>query len=173
MTKNNYILQLITFGLYILTQILFFGDVVLLDKAFCFIYIGFILLLPIEVPLLNLLLVAFFTGLTVDIFYNSMGMHASSTLLLAFLRPYWISMITPRGGYEEVYAPTIKDLNLGWYTTYAFPLILVHHLALLYIEAGGFSDGWYTFGKVLSSTVFSFIVIVIVQMLFYRRRKMI
>ena len=173
MTRNNFILQLITFGLYILTQILLFGDVVLFDKAFCFIYIGFILLLPFEIPLLNLLLISFFSGLAVDIFYSSMGIHASSTLLLAFLRPYWISMITPRGGYEEVYAPTLKDLNLGWFTTYAFPLIVAHHFSLLYIEAGGFADGWFTFVKALSSTVFSFIVIVIVQMLFYRRRKMI
>ncbi len=171
MIKNNIILSILIFGLYILIQIFFFGDVVLFDKAFCFIYIGFILLLPIEIPLLILLLLAFFSGLTIDIFYNSLGIHASSSLLLAFLRPYWISMVTPRGGYEEVYAPTIKDLNMGWFTTYAIPLIIVHHISVFYIEAGGFNDGWFTLGKVLSSAVFSYSLIVIVQMLFYSRRR--
>jgi len=171
MTRTNFILQILVLVLYILTQVFFFEDVMLFDKAFCFIYIGFILLLPIEVSSLRLLLFAFFAGLAVDVFYNSLGIHASSTLLLAFIRPYWISLITPRGGYEEVFAPTIKELNLGWFTTYAVPLIIVHHFSLYYIDAGGFGDGWYTFSKVLSSTLFTYIIIVIVQMFFYKRRR--
>jgi len=171
MTRTNIILQILVLVLYILTQVFFFEDVMLFDKAFCFIYIGFILLLPIEVSSLRLLLFAFFAGLAVDVFYNSLGIHASSTLLLAFIRPYWISLITPRGGYEEVFAPTIKELNLGWFTTYAVPLIIVHHFSLYYIDAGGFGDGWYTFSKVLSSTLFTYIIIVIVQMFFYKRRR--
>ena len=171
MTRTNIILQLLVMSLYILIQVFFFEDVMLFDKAFCFIYIGFILLLPVGISSLKLLLFAFFSGLAVDIFFNSLGIHASSTLLLAFIRPFWISMITPRGGYDEVYTPTIRELNLGWFTSYTVPLIIVHHFSLFYIDAGGFGNGWYTFSKVLSSAAFTYLIIVIIQMFFYPRRR--
>ena len=173
MTRNNIILQLLIFVVYLLIQVFFFEDIVLFNRAFCFIYVGFILLLPIEIPLMNLLLLAFVSGLSIDIFYNSLGMHAASILLLAFLRPYWISMITPRGGYEEVFAPTIKEMSFGWFLTYALPLIGIHHFVLFFIEAGGLGNGWFIIIKVLSSTIFSFVILVIAQMLFYPKRRLI
>lgn len=171
MIRKNFIGELLVFIMYLMIQILLFEDIVLFDRAFCFVYVGFILLLPLEIPSMNLLLIAFLSGFTIDIFYNSLGVHASSTLILAFFRPYWISWITPKGGYEEVFAPTIKELNPGWFMTYAIPLIAIHHFSLFYIEAGGFSHGWFTLSKVILSTLFSFTIIVIAQVFFYSRSR--
>src|SRR6188768_1775689 len=65
-----------------------------------YIYILFILLLPVEIPNWLLLVLALFTGLVIDAFGNSGGMHAAATVFMAFARPGMLRLIAPRDGYE-------------------------------------------------------------------------
>lgn len=65
-----------------------------------FLYIMFILMLPVNINKVLLLFIAFLTGLTIDIFSGTPGMHASACLVLAFIRPGFLNLIAPREGYE-------------------------------------------------------------------------
>src|SRR3954465_6749323 len=67
-----------------------------------FVYPLFILLLPFGTPQWLLMILGFVTGLVLDFFLGSLGMHAASCLLIAYLRPYLISIITPKGAEFEV-----------------------------------------------------------------------
>lgn len=170
--SNRYIVgAVIAFVLYVLAQALFVRDLVLFNVFFCFLYAGFILLLPLEIDRVPLLLLGFFTGFAVDIFYDSLGVNAAATTLLAWLRPFWLRTVVPPGGYEDVEAPTMNALGLTWFMTYALPLLFLHHLVLFYTEAGGMHMFFYTLLKVLASTVYTFILLLVVQMLFYKRRN--
>jgi hypothetical protein len=171
MSSRNSIIQLFYFVLYIGLQIIFVQNMVLFDVAFCFLYIGFLLLIPFETGPLLLLLVGAATGVVVDIFYDSLGIHMAASVLIMYLRPHWIKLITPRGGYEIGMEPTLKLMKFEWFATYSLPLIFVHHLALFYIEAGGFGMFFFTLIKVLSSTLFTFATLVIIQYLFYSSRR--
>ncbi|MEG1910268.1 MAG: rod shape-determining protein MreD, partial [Bacteroidales bacterium] len=51
-----------------------------------YIYILFILLLPHQTPNWLLLLLAFFSGLSVDIFTGMLGLQAAAATFMAFLR---------------------------------------------------------------------------------------
>jgi hypothetical protein len=79
--------------------------------------------------------IAFLLGFSVDIFYDSIGINAAASVLIGFLRPYWLKIVTPRGGYEEVVIPNLKTLDFGWFFTYSLPLIFIHHFALFFIES--------------------------------------
>lgn len=171
MNSKNLILQLFYFILYIFLQIMFMKNLVLFDKAFCFIYIGFLLLLPFETNKVLLLIWGFVIGFFIDIFYDSLGIHMAASVLMVYLRSYWINLITPRGGYEVGMEPTLKLMKFEWFATYSLPLIFVHHFALFYIETGGFSLFFFTFVKVVSSVVFTFVTIVLLQYLFYPSRR--
>ena len=155
--------------LYVGIQVVLFKDLGFFDKAFSFIYIGLFLFLPIEIDRLLLLGLGFFTGIFIDMFYDSLGVHAGASVLVCFFRPGWINLITPQGGYDEGAAPSLSQLGGGWFLRYMIPLILIHHLAIFYIEAGGFSLFFFTLVKVLASTLFTFLVLLLVQLLFYRR----
>lgn len=157
--------------LYVAAQVLLARNFILFDKAFCFIYIGFILSLPLGIGRIQLLLLAFVTGFFVDIFYDSLGMHTAATVTIAYLRPSWITLITPRGGYENVDKPSLKDLSLSWYLTYGLPLVFIHQLILLFIEAGGFQFFFFTLWKVLFSTFLTVLMLIIVQYLFYSKGR--
>ena len=64
-----------------------------------FLYIMFIMMLPVKLPKTFLLLIAFGTGLIVDVFSNTMGMHAAACLVMAYARPSLLRILAPRDGY--------------------------------------------------------------------------
>ena len=170
MINSRLIIQVISFFLYVIVQVLLMKNIVLFDRVFIFFYIGFLLLLPIETGVLLMLIIGFFTGLTVDIFYNSFGIHAFACVLIMFVRNYWLNLITPQGGYEIGSLPTVKLNGWQWFSIYSLPLVLLHHIVLFYIEAAGFNLFGFTLVKVISSTIFTFIILMIVQYLFYNTR---
>lgn len=172
MVSKNLITGLLSFAIFILLQVLLFKNFVLFNVGFTFSYVAFLLFLPFEVIALSQLFLGFFMGFTIDIFYDSLGMHAAACILLMYVRQFWIKSITPRGGYEITSLPTIDSMGLQWFTIYSLPLIFIHHFALFYIEAGGFKDLFFlTLAKVFASTLLTFLVIVLYQYLFMVKRK--
>ena len=169
MSSKIYISAVASFFLYVLFQVLLLKNFILFDAAFCFAYVAFILMLPLELGPLALMLIAFGTGFSVDIFYDSLGVNAAASVFIAFLRPYWLNIVTPRGGYEEIIIPNLKTMDLGWFFIYTLPLIFVHHLVLFFLEAGGFGLFFFTLSKVFFSTILTFFVIVLAQYLFYKK----
>ncbi len=160
-----------SFILYLLLQVTLVRNVVLFDTAFCYVYVAFILLLPFDIGRVLLMTLAFLCGLLVDIFYDSLGMHASACVLIAFIRPFWTKTVPPRGGYEMGMRPTIKIMGFSWFITYTLPLIFIHHLVLFFVEVGGMQLFGFTLMKVISSTILTFLVMVIIQYLFYRSTR--
>lgn len=169
MNSKNFISVIVSFFLYVLFQVLLLKNFILFDTAFCFLYVAFILMLPLELGPIALMLIAFAVGFSVDLFYDSIGVNAAASVFIAFLRPYWLKAITPRGGYEEIVVPNIKTMDLGWFIVYVLPLVLVHHSVLLFLEAGGFGLFLFTLSKILFSTLLTFFVIVLAQYLFYKK----
>jgi len=171
MNNQNLPGLIISFLLYLLLQVTIVRNMVLFDVAFCYIYLAFILMLPFDTRPVLLMLISFICGFMVDIFYDTLGIHAGACVLVAFIRPYWTKAVPPRGGYEMGMKPTVKIMGFSWFLTYALPLVFIHHLALFFIEAGGLHLFGFTLVKVISSTILTFLVMVILQYLFYRSSR--
>lgn len=165
MTRSN-IIQAISFFLYLFFQVLILKNSVLFHTAFCFLYIAYLLLLPVETNPLWLMLVGFVMGFFIDMFYDSLGLHVLSCVLIMYIRNFWLARLTPQGGYDNSAIPGVAASGLQWFLVYAFPLIFVHHAVLFFTEVGGFQYFGFTIIKVLCSTVYTTIVILIVQYLF-------
>lgn len=93
-----------------------------------FIYPLYVLLLPIRFTPEVLLLIGFGTGLSVDVFYGSYGLHAAATVLLAFLRPLVLRQYEPRGGFPPNSSPTVAKLKSGPFYQYTAILLGIHLL---------------------------------------------
>lgn len=170
--NNKYLIgSIAAFVLYVLVQVLLVRELVLFNVFFPFLYIGFLLLLPLDIDRITLILLGFFCGFTVDFFYDSMGVNAAACTLIAFLRPHWLRVVVPAGGYEDFEVPSMNALGISWFMTYALPLVFTHHLVLFYLEAGGFHLFFNTLLKVMASTVYTFLLLLMVQMLFYKERN--
>ena len=161
--------HIVQFILFVALQILLFDNLVLFSTGFCFIYIAFLLFLPIQINKVLLLFLGFIVGFTVDIFYDTMGIHAAASVLLAFLRPFILNLLTPRDGYDTNDSANLHVMGWSWFLTYASLLIVVHHAAVFFLEIIRFE--WYTLVKILLSTLFTGVVVVILQLLFFSVKR--
>ena len=168
MTFREIVSTVLIFLLYLTLQILLVRNLVLFDYAFCFIYIACILLLPNETSLTWLLLIAFATGLVVDTFYNTLGMHAAATVLIAYLRPVVVRSQIDVPGLESRIEFSLGELGTGAFVRYVFMLTLIHHTALFFIEASSLSLLIPTLIRIGASTLFTTVSIVLIQ--FFVRR---
>lgn len=171
MNSKDIFLSVFYFIVYLALQVFLMRNVVLFDVGFCFIYIAFILLLPFDTNPILLLLLGFSTGLLVDIFYDTVGIHAAASTFIAYLRPYVIMFITPRGGYEQNMRLSMQSMGNEWFIPYMLTLTFIHHAILFFVEASQFNLFLFTLLKAVSSTVFTCVIIVLIQYLFYTSKS--
>jgi rod shape-determining protein MreD len=157
------------FIILMLLQVLLFNNIQFSGYINPYVYIMFILLLPVEIPAWLLLLLSFATGVIIDFFSGSPGMHASATVLSAFVRPYVLRVISPRDGYEPNSELSMITYGFRWYFTYTLLIVLVHHTALFYLEVFRFAEFFRTLLRVLLSSLFSITFILLIE--FYRKGK--
>ncbi|QHT68619.1 Rod shape-determining protein MreD [Rhodocytophaga rosea] len=171
MNSRDVILSIFYFIIYLALQVFLMRNMVLFDVGFCFIYIAFLLLLPFDTNSVLLLLLGFGTGLLVDIFYDTMGIHAAASTFIMYLRPYVIMFITPRGGYEQNMRLNMQSMGLEWFLPYMLSLTFIHHTILFFVEASQLSLFLFTLLKVVCSTVFTCVIIILIQYLFYTSKS--
>jgi rod shape-determining protein MreD len=157
------------FILLVLLQVLLFNNIQFSGYVNPYIYIMFILLLPVEIPSWLLLVLSFGLGLILDFFSGSPGMHSSATVLAAFVRPFILRILSPRDGYEARSEPSMMAYGFRWFLIYTVLIVLIHHTALFYIEVFRFADFFRTMLRVLLSSLFTVTFILLIE--FYRRGR--
>ncbi|OEK02524.1 hypothetical protein BFP97_13775 [Roseivirga sp. 4D4] len=169
--NRNILILIVSLVILVPLQVFVFRNFVFFNLGFCFIYLLFLLSLPRELSIGLGMLIALILGLVIDLFYQTIGIHAAAGVLIMFLKPYWLNVNTPRSGYEVNYLPTIPNYGLGWFIVYALPLVLVYSLTVLFIEAGNTGLFWMILSKALITTVITLFFVVILQYLFYSKAR--
>ncbi len=155
----------------ILLQVLIIQNINLGSYIILLPYVLIIIIIPFETPRLLLLFISFLIGVCIDYFYDSSGLHASACTLMGFSRYYVLKFISPREGYDAGVQPTVEDMGLAWFLSYAGTLIVIHHLFFFYMEAFRFTEFFRTFLRAILSSVGTFAFIYLIQFLFYRNKK--
>lgn len=165
------LLQLWRFALYVGLYVLVISKLVLFDLGWCFFYLGFLLFLPIATPIVLQMVLGFVVGFTVDVFYDTGGVHAAAAVLLAYFRPWVLRLLTPRDGYEAADSVNIHRMGWQWFGVYTGLLLVVHHAAFFLLELGSFQIIGLTLAKILVSTLFTGLTMLIVQLVFFPARR--
>lgn len=167
---NEIIRNIIRYAILVGVQVLIINNIELGRFINPFIYVMFIIVLPFETPKWLLIISAFIMGITIDMFYDTAGMHAAACVFIAYIRPGVLKLFSPRDGYEFGTQPTIQYLGVPWFLSYSAILIVLHHFILFYIEVFRFSEFFSTFLRVIISSIFTIILVVISQYLFHRKK---
>lgn len=122
---------------FILLQSLVVNYVHLFGLATPFIYIYVILKLPLDLSRSLVIFIAFLTGLSVDMFSNTFGMHAAACSLLGLARLPLAKLIVDMREAPEGMIPSYR-LGFGVFFRYVALLTAIHHIALFVIEFFGF-----------------------------------
>jgi rod shape-determining protein MreD len=134
------------------------------------VYPLFILLLPFEVPVWALIILGFVTGITVDSFMNTVGMHAMATVLIAYLRTNVLSALMQKNLKEYPnQSPGIR--SMGWvpFLTYSAFLIVIHHVLFFTIEVWSLTNVGLLLLKIAASTVTSMLFVIVYLLLFTKQ----
>jgi hypothetical protein len=170
---NNLVKNIIRFIFFILVQVFVLNQIPPLHHLINpYIYFLFILWLPFKTGRKTLMVIALLTGLALDYFTKTPGLHAAPCVLIAYLRPFLINLLITQEGVEANYEePSIKSLGFASYFMYVAVLTLMHHALLFLLEALQFAGLWYFLVKTLLSVAVSLLLILITELLFVRKQK--
>jgi rod shape-determining protein MreD len=168
---NEIFRNILRFILLVAVQVLIIKNIELGRFINPFIYVLFIVVLPFETPKWLILVAGFVIGITIDMFYDTAGMHAAACVLMAYVRPGVLKLFSPRDGYEFGTQPTVQYLGVPWFLSYSGILIFLHHFVLFYLEIFRFSEFFSTLFRVIMSTIFTVLLVVITQYLFNRKKQ--
>jgi len=137
-----------------------------------YLYFLFVLWLPFSIHRLGQLLIGFAAGLLLDYFTNTPGLHAAACLLIAYVRPFVISVLIPKDTNEFNYRePSPRAMGWAPYSVYILVLTFLHNAYLLLLEFLHFGTFLDFVIKVLSTTAISLLLIFTTELLFPRKVK--
>ncbi len=168
--KNEYVKNGLRFLLLFTLQIFVLNNFSVGGFLIPYVYLLFILLLPFNTGKNRLLLLGFLSGLTIDFFGNTPGLHAASATLLAFARPGVLHLFFPTLEFSEHEQPDINKLGAFGFLKYAFVLVLIHHTALFFLEVFSLHRLPHLLWQIVVNSVYT-TGIIMVLVLFFTPRK--
>lgn len=159
----RYVIQ---FVVLVLIQVLICNNILLFGVAVPFIFIYFIIALPLNTNLNVVISLSFFTGFLVDLFGDTLGLNCLACLLLAVLRKPFFYAYMPK---EDKFIAAIPGIgSMGWFNfiKYIITLSAIYCFIIFSIELFSFES----FGRIVlmasSSALFTLLVIIALDALF-------
>ena len=155
---TNIIKYIIISIIILLLQVLVLNNLNIKGYAIPFVYLWLILRLletlsrPISISL------AFFIGLFIDIFCNTLGMHALATTLIAYLREPILLLYIPK---DDLKNSSISIAGLGGaiYVKFLVTIVMIFCLSIYLIESFSVLNPIHILIKVLASFLSTFVLI--------------
>lgn len=166
---SNWLKQLILFVMLILIQVLVLNHISFMGYATPFLYIYFILKMPLGTNRNLLILLSFLLGISVDIFCNTLGLNAAASVLLAFVCFPIQRLFFDREDFEN-FVPSLHNLGFA-FMKYAFLGVFIHHAVLISLISFSYFNPAIIVLRILSSTLFTTILIYAIEGFSVRRRK--
>jgi hypothetical protein len=80
-------------------------------------------------------------------------------------------LISQEGADKNYIAPSIVSMGWAPYATYVIVLTLLHHTYLVLLEWMNFGTFIYFIGKIVASTAVSLLLVLLTELLFFRKQK--
>lgn len=157
--------------LLIALQVFVFKNIGYYNLAAPFPYVLILLLLPARISNFLLFLLAFALGLTIDAFYNTLGIHAAACVVLAWVRILFINITLQSDNYEGMETPSASETSFQWFSIYSFVLIFFHHICLYLLESFSLKHLLYTLLSALLSCIFTWVLVFLHEILFFKKKK--
>jgi hypothetical protein len=128
-----------------------------------FIYPVIVLLLPFRLSRHYVIVIGFLLGLLIDMFYDTIGVHAFALTATAYARGLLLSYLEPRGGYQLSMSPTQYSMGLNWLVTYTSLCMAIH--IFLFFTAEIFTFVY--IGQILLNSLVTFFLSMVVIMVYH------
>lgn len=161
----------VLFIVMLLAQVLICNHIALFNVAIPFIFIFFIIRLPINLSLNWLYTLSFLLGFGIDLFSDTLGINALACVLLAAVkRPVFYAYV-PKDDRTAAITPSMATLGWATYTKYLLSMTAIFCLMVFSIEYFSFASVKDILIMTAASTLLSFLLLVGLDSLIFNRRE--
>jgi rod shape-determining protein MreD len=170
--NTNFLRLLCYFALLILLQDLVVDKLPLGTYIRPEIYTMFILLLPFNYPAIPTLMWAFVMGLCIDVFsMDVIGLHTAALLVLAYVRPRLLKLVSPKDDMESIAVPSYHNLGFRSFFIYVTLSIALYNTALFILDTFSFHNFLHMLIRIALSTLVTTLFIILIQFAFIPKRR--
>ncbi len=167
--KNDFLINISRFIILVLVQVLILNHINFLGYINPYLYILFVILLPIGLEQWKTLFFSFLIGLCIDVFEDTGGVYAASCLVIAYFRPLLLRF---------AYGLSYDYQTLKFYKTplkerfvYVALMVVLHNLVLFSLLFFDVSHLVLILKNILFSSIFTILLILIVTSLFQKSKR--
>lgn len=149
----------VLFIVMILLQVVVCNRIILFNVAVPLVFIYFIIRQPMWLPTYILLTLSFLLGLTIDIFSDTPGLNALGCTVIAMLkRPLFFAYVEKDDNTDNI-VPSIKSIGFGAYSKYMLSMVAIFCTIVFSIEYFSFAAVKEIAIMVVSSSLFTFVIL--------------
>ncbi len=167
---NNLLRGMLYLVVFVLFQVLFLNNIHYLRIATPFLYLYCIIKMPIGFSRTGELIFSFVTGLIVDMFSNTPGMHAGACSLVGLLREPLVHFLQGEEIAEGLY-PSYDSFGYAGFVRFVALFVLIHHATLFLLEALSLFDPAFLLIRVGASALMTILSICAIELFNFESQK--
>lgn len=167
--SNDFLINIARFVLFVLLQVTILNHVNFLGYINPYLYLMFILVLPVTTSDIQVIIWGFLLGLMVDVFQDTGGIHAAACLCIAYLRPKLLSI--SYGLSYDYQAINFYNTPLKERLTFVISMVMIHHFVLFLLVYFNLKHILLILKNTLYSGLFTIILILIATAFFQKVKR--
>ncbi len=156
------------FVLMVLVQSIIFNRLVLFSVAVAYVFIYFIVKLPMNLSGSKVIALSFLIGFVIDVFSDTPGMNSLASTCLGACRHTILRLYVPREDDVVHRIPSIGSLGWGVFSKYVLTMSLLYSLLFTLIDRFGFFHPLAMAERVVGSTLLTSVMILVIDFIFSR-----
>ncbi|AGY52787.1 Rod shape-determining protein MreD [Bacteroidales bacterium CF] len=171
--KNNISSDIILFISFLIAQILLTNFIDFGPLVFISVYPLYILTRPRHINNVVSIVTAFILGFLTDYFTGSiLGINTAAATLLAFAQPFLVRIVIRRDSNEGPLRPGIADLGFRRFFIFLISGLVLHHIAIIWLENFSLFIDFYSFLRIFISLVLNFLLLTMIEFgIFYKNLR--
>jgi len=167
---NKFTKNFSRFIVLILLQVFVFNYVQWFGFLNPFVYLLFLILLPLEISKSVQYIIAFSTGFMVDVFLRTYGIQTFACVLMIFFRPYIILILNGFKPFESGVRPVPGVKEFSWILVYTLLLVFIHQITVTTLEVFQWIQWWHIIWSSVANTLFTTFIILCIEYIFYTEK---
>lgn len=155
----------------IAVQVLICNHIMLFNAATAFIFIYIIIALPADLATGWVLTWAFLSGLSIDIFSDTLGLNAMACTISGVIRRPVLFAYIPKDDRTKSILPSLRSMGFLSYSKYLLTMTSVYCLTIFIIEYFSFADIREILIYTCASSLFTYILLLAIDSLAANKRN--
>ena len=160
----------IYFLFYVAIQVLILNNIHLFRIATPLLYLYVIVKMPTNITRSQAIIISFILGIVMDIFSNTLGIHAAACALAGMFRDPIMYSFSGKELLEEA-SPSYRTLGVNAFMKYVFALVAIHHITLFSIESISLFDPTFLLLRIVACVILTTLLIFIVEAFHIQRKS--